>query len=578
SLVVTFSIYTTDLGGVPLWSDPELVFVDQGLFSVELGADTPFPVGLFNTPLWLGVAVDGDAEMLPRRPLTTVGFSFKADDALSLQGQGPAAFDQSGHVSDMANPHGVTVGQTGGASSGDIANLQSQLDAALTTIAQLQSDLDTESSARMAADNAEIAARIADVDAEEAARIAADSTQDAAITGIQENTVLALDGFLTFSGSDTALFEGVNVQVINGTGTTDGDPNSVGNIIVGYNTDSTFELICSLGAFENQTDCVANGGVWAQVHKSGSHNIVVGDEHNYSRFGGLVVGTRNNITGDWSSVSGGLNNIASGTRSSVSGGDSNIASGDRSNVGAGGFNEASEILTSVSGGFRNHASGTRSSISGGDNNIATADRSSVSGGFENAATALRASVSGGQNNIAEGISSSVVGGKQSVAFADHAVVSQTFEIGDTGPAGGIVFHVTDAGQHGLEAAPADHISLVEWGCFETEIAGADGLAFDTGAQNTSDIVADCTTPGIAADIADNYALAGFTDWFLPSKDELNLMYLNLHRFGLGGFAVGDYWSSSEVSSGNAWLQFFFNGVQGAIPKVNGRRVRAVRAF
>ncbi|MBT8131401.1 MAG: DUF1566 domain-containing protein, partial [Gammaproteobacteria bacterium] len=115
-------------------------------------------------------------------------------------------------------------------------------------------------------------------------------------------------------------------------------------------------------------------------------------------------------------------------------------------------------------------------------------------------------------------------------------------------------------------------------CNLTEIAGADGLAFDTGAQNTADIVADCTTPGIAAEIADNYALAGFTDWFLPSKDELNLMYLNLHRFGLGGFAFDFYWSSSEVNSDLAWRQDFFDGTQGDFFKSLVKRVRAVRAF
>ena len=113
-VVVTFSIYLTDLGSAPAWSDAELITVDAGLFSVELGGPlSPFPAGLFDAPLWLGVTVDGDAEMLPRRPLTTVGFSFKADDASTLQGQAPATFDQSAHVTDTANPHGVTAAQVG---------------------------------------------------------------------------------------------------------------------------------------------------------------------------------------------------------------------------------------------------------------------------------------------------------------------------------------------------------------------------------------------------------------------------------------------------------------------------------
>jgi len=68
------------------------------------------------------------------------------------------------------------------------------------------------------------------------------------------------------------------------------------------------------------------------------------------------------------------------------------------------------------------------------------------------------------------------------------------------------------------------------------------------------------------------------DWFLPSKDELNQMYLNLHLQGLGGFASGYYWSSTEYDGTNAWLQFFGDGYQGLTNKGSNDYVRAVRAF
>ena len=149
-----------------------------------------------------------------------------------------------------------------------------------------------------------------------------------------------------------------------------------------------------------------------------------------------------------------------------------------------------------------------------------------------------------------------------------------YAIGDTGPAGGIVFHTADGGMHGLEAAPADQSDSAVWGCAGT-ITGADGIAVGTGAQNTADILAGCATLGIAARVANDYTLNGFTDWFLPSKDELNLLYQQQVDEGV---TEGFYWSSSESTSNSAWYHFFGNGLQTTTNKGNGNRVRAVRAF
>ena len=151
-------------------------------------------------------------------------------------------------------------------------------------------------------------------------------------------------------------------------------------------------------------------------------------------------------------------------------------------------------------------------------------------------------------------------------------------IGDTGPAGGKVFYVTDAtGLHGLEAAPVDQSSGAVWGCYATSIAGADGTAVGTGAANTADIVAGCAEANTAAKIADAYALNGYTDWYLPSKDELDLLYQQ--NTVVGGFAGDFYWSSSESNSYYAWNQNFSNGNQYYSGyKGNALPVRAVRAF
>ena len=177
-----------------------------------------------------------------------------------------------------------------------------------------------------------------------------------------------------------------------------------------------------------------------------------------------------------------------------------------------------------------------------------------------------------------------------------------YALHDIGPAGGYIFYdkgyyskagftIVKAAGNGtvpitppydawryLEAAPSDSTSA-EWGCYETSIFGAGGTAVGAGEQNTIDIEAGCTTPGTAADLCANLNLGGYSDWFLPSRDELNLMYENLYLEGVGGFADGYYWSSSEYVATLAWFQYFYNGYQSYYGgKYDTYRVRAVRAF
>jgi hypothetical protein len=160
---------------------------------------------------------------------------------------------------------------------------------------------------------------------------------------------------------------------------------------------------------------------------------------------------------------------------------------------------------------------------------------------------------------------------------------ELYAIGDVGPAGGIVFHITDGGLHGLEAAPEDQ-AAAEWGCRWAVLPGADGTAIGTGAQNTTDILARCLQENIAAQIADDYVLNGYDDWFLPSKDELNLIYENMYLTGLSDFSGTHYWSSTEIDTylvyigEYAWFQYFPNGAQFVLERIEYRSVRSVRAF
>ena len=136
---------------------------------------------------------------------------------------------------------------------------------------------------------------------------------------------------------------------------------------------------------------------------------------------------------------------------------------------------------------------------------------------------------------------------------------------------------------GLIAAASDQSSGAEWGCYGTAISGADGTAIGTGNQNTIDIEAGCTTSGTAADICANLTLAGYSDWFLPSKDELNEMYLNIgqgNALGLGnigGFANNYYWSSTETIQLLRGFRISLM-VSSHYTKDFTQHVRAVRAF
>ncbi len=141
--------------------------------------------------------------------------------------------------------------------------------------------------------------------------------------------------------------------------------------------------------------------------------------------------------------------------------------------------------------------------------------------------------------------------------------------------GGIIFYIDGTGLHGLISAPTDQSTGAPWGCYGTLIGGT-GTAVGTGQANTTAILNICTFAGIAARICNDLVLNGYSDWFLPSKDELNQMYLQ--KTVIGGFANNYYWSSSEYNANYAWDQNFYNGLQNGLSKNGTICVRAVRAF
>jgi hypothetical protein len=204
------------------------------------------------------------------------------------------------------------------------------------------------------------------------------------LTALQEK-LRHVTAVTTQDGRPEVVITGANLRIVNGLGSTDclddqGNaipdcPNGLGNLIVGYNEPRPE------GSGENM--------------RTGSHNVVVGSWHNYSSFGGLVVGEYNTISGAFSSVSAGFANVASGQYASVSGGT---------------HNGATRYGAAVSGGVTNTASGDYAAVSGGNTNWASGDYAAVSGGFFNTAGGDLAAVSGGQGNTASGRFSSISGG------------------------------------------------------------------------------------------------------------------------------------------------------------------------
>jgi len=183
-----------------------------------------------------------------------------------------------------------------------VTALETDLTTAQTNLAAAQAAL-----AAHAADAAAHHTKYTNAEASAAAVAAVDiSDLESAIASYDD----PLDGVTRFDddpltdNTDTIRFTGMNVQVVNGSGTTNGTPDGTGNLIIGYNESRSW-------AGDND--------------RTGSHMLVIGSENNYSSYGGMVVGYHNETSGGFSTVSGGSGNTASAAVSTVSGGAGKLA-------------------------------------------------------------------------------------------------------------------------------------------------------------------------------------------------------------------------------------------------------------
>jgi hypothetical protein len=161
--------------------------------------------------------------------------------------------------------------------------------------------------------------------------------------------------------------------------------------------------------------------------------------------------------------------------------------------------------------------------------------------------------------------------------------STSLSVGDSYMGGKVAYilKTSDPGysadvQHGLIAAPSDQSSGIMWWNGSSSVTGATAISFGTGNANTQTIVTSQGAGNYAAKLCSDLVIGAYSDWYLPSKDELFILYTN--RLLIGGFASSSYWSSSEVSTGSAFQHGFSSGIQGSGGKGFLANVRAVRSF
>ena len=139
---------------------------------------------------------------------------------------------------------------------------------------------------------------------------------------------------------------------------------------------------------------------------------------------------------------------------------------------------------------------------------------------------------------------------------------------------GKIFYIDGSAQHGLIAATSD-LNVATWGCSGTSI-GSTPTAIGAGQANTTLIVNGCSDADIAARLCSNLVLNGYSDWFLPSRDELLELYSQ--KSWIGGFNSMFYWSSSEYQATSAWAITFLTGGQSWQQKWQTLGVRPIRTF
>jgi hypothetical protein len=164
----------------------------------------------------------------------------------------------------------------------------------------------------------------------------------------------------------------------------------------------------------------------------------------------------------------------------------------------------------------------------------------------------------GWNTRADGTGSARVAGTSFAILSEIVVLYAQwgpYPIGGAGPAGGLVFYdkgFYSDGWRYLEAAPSDYPRKLST---NNELTGPETSSAVGGGEGNTYLLVNIRSPSDAAKVCYDAVTGGFDDWFLPSLDELHLMFANLHLAGLGNFQKSLYWSSTFKAPNKYYIDF-----------------------
>ncbi len=451
---LTFRLYEEAEGGTAVWEETHAsVTVTDGVFGVLLGSVTPLEL-TFDQPYWLGLAVNGEAELMPRVALAAVPYSFMAAqvdsgvavrslnglrDAVELVAGANVAIEVKGQQIRIAAVGGGNGGGTSEAWSltGNAGTTPGTHFLGTTDAVPLEVRVNSQRALRLEpgsspnvvgghADNRTVGGVVG-------AAIGGGGAPDDAAGDPEYNAVT--DDYGTIGG-------GWGNQAGDNAGTTSdqrfatvggGKGNNASRVaatVAGGNANQATGNYASVGG--GRENIAANryatvGGGWNNQVLADYGTIVGGGPSNPDN----VANTSNRVFDNYGTIGGGGNNRAgsddgnatSATFATVGGGSSNTASNRGATVGGGSGNRASGIDATVGGGFDNRASEGYATVAGGKNNRATHLHTTVSGGVGNTASDVGATVGGGSNNTAGGSGATVGGGDDNTASGSGATVA-----------------------------------------------------------------------------------------------------------------------------------------------------------